>query len=135
MFYILSFTWGLPMTLIGLICAAVMMLRGKKPTIYKGCIHFTSIYSLNLGIVLFTSTGSKFLKDHEYGHALQNCVYGIFSPFLVTIPSAIRFWYRQIRYIDKGKTPPTGYYDIWFEAQATRWGNARQIKEKRKKGA
>ncbi len=122
MFYILSFTWGLPMTLIGLIVAAVMMLRGKKPTIYKGCIHFHSRYNLNLGIVILSEESDRYIMNHEYGHALQNCVYGIFSPFIVTIPSAIRYWYRELKYWRKGKYPPTGYYDIWFEAQASRWG-------------
>lgn len=109
------------MTLIGLIVAAVMILRGKKPTIYRGCIYFEAKYCLNLGIVIFSN--DKDVLPHEYGHALQNCVYGIFSPFLVTIPSAIRYWYREFKYWRKGKYPPTGYYDIWFEAQATRWGD------------
>lgn len=126
MFYILSFTWGLPMTLIGLIVAAVMLLRGKKPTIYKGCIHFESKYNLSLGIVILTM-GTSFIKKHEYGHALQNCVYGVFMPFIVTIPSAIRYWYREIRYFRRGNNPPTEYYDIWFEAQASRWGNEKAM--------
>lgn len=42
--------------------------------------------------------------------------------FVITIPSAIRYWYRELKYHRKGLVPPTMYDDIWFEGQATRWG-------------
>ena len=43
-------------------------------------------------------------------------------PFVVSIPSAIRYWNRKLNYHDKGLTPPTEYDDIWFEKQATKLG-------------
>lgn len=42
--------------------------------------------------------------------------------FVITIPSIIRYWYRELKYNKKGLTPPTEYDDIWFEGQATKWG-------------
>jgi hypothetical protein len=41
--------------------------------------------------------------------------------FVITIPSAIRYWYREIR-ARKGLKNETGYDDIWFEGDATRRG-------------
>ncbi len=43
-------------------------------------------------------------------------------PFVVGIPSMIRYWYRELKYNRKGKVPPTSYDSIWFEGQATRIG-------------
>ena len=44
-------------------------------------------------------------------------------PFVVCIPSAVRYWYREFKYHRKKLTPPTKYDDIWFEGQATKWGS------------
>ncbi|MBO5712210.1 MAG: hypothetical protein J6R47_05160 [Acholeplasmatales bacterium] len=43
-------------------------------------------------------------------------------PFVICIPSALRYWYRELRYNRKGITPPTKYDDIWFEDEATKLG-------------
>lgn len=56
---------------------------------------------------------------HEAGHGLQNIIFGPFQIILVSIPSAIRFWYRELKYYRKGKTPPTDYDSVWFEGMAT----------------
>ena len=57
---------------------------------------------------------------HECGHGIQNCIWGPLMIFVVCIPSATRYWYREFKYHRKGLTPPTKYDDIWFEGQATR---------------
>ena len=44
-------------------------------------------------------------------------------PFVICIPSAIRYWYRELKYYRKGLYPETDYDSIWFEGQATKWGN------------
>lgn len=124
LFYILSFTWGLPMTLIGLISACVLLCMGYKPKRYGCCLHFIvgeNWGGLNLGIVFLTdSKDEEHTKAHEHGHALQNCVYGFITPFIVHIPSAIRYWYRELKY--KSIPAPTPYDAVWFERQATEWG-------------
>lgn len=125
-FYILSFTWGLPMTLIGLISALVLICAGYKPKRWGGCIYFNvgkNWGGVELGLFFITDQrDSTHTKNHEFGHAIQNCWFGVLMPFLVCIPSAIRYWYREIRYNRKGITPPTKYDDIWFEGQATALG-------------
>lgn len=46
-------------------------------------------------------------------------------PFVISIPSAIRYWYREIlSRVDFQKYKQLPDYDaIWFEGQATRWGS------------
>lgn len=74
--------------------------------------------------------GTMFLRDnsnyistnnHEYGHTFQNAILGPFFIFIVAIPSAIRYWYQEIRRRQYKHT--TDYDLIWFEGSATDIGN------------
>ena len=125
-FYLLSFTWGLPMTLIGCVAAFVLRSLGYKPTKYGYCYHFEIGQrwgGINLGFFIITDdTPSEHTKAHEHGHAYQNCYWGFLFPFAVAIPSAVRYWYRELKYNRKGQTPTTQYDDIWFEGDATKRG-------------
>ena len=62
---------------------------------------------------------------HEAGHGLQNIMLGVFFPFLVAIPSFIRYWYREylvnVKKKDYDSLPD--YDAIWFEGWATKLGN------------
>lgn len=64
------------------------------------------------------------IKQHEAGHGVQNIMFGPLMPFLVSIPSAIRYWHREYIYrtnrIKYRKLP--SYYSIWFERDATDYG-------------
>ena len=130
LFYILSLTWGLPLTLVGAGVALVLTLKGYKPKLYAYGVYYEMGErwgGLNLGLFCFTQKDApKSTKNHEFGHALQNCLYGIFTPFIVTIPSAIRYWYRVYRQ-RKGLPNITPYDAIWFEKQATEWGELATI--------
>ena len=125
-FYLLSFTWGLPMTLIGLIIALILVIIGYKPKKYGYCLHFEvgeNWGGINLGIVFITSkNASKHTKDHEHGHGLQNCYWGFLFPFVIGLPSLIRCWYLDIKYYSNNKIPPTSYDSAWFEGDATKRG-------------
>ena len=126
LFYLLSFTWGLPMTLIGIIVGFILIIAGKKFEKWGACWHFKvgkDWGGVNLGLVFLTDeTTNRHIKNHEHGHAIQNCYFGLFMPFIVCIPSVVRYWYMTYRdYI--GKPCETDYDDIWFEGQATRLGD------------
>lgn len=43
-------------------------------------------------------------------------------PFVIAIPSAIRYWYRTFKYSKKKIKAPTSYDSVWFEGQATEYG-------------
>jgi hypothetical protein len=126
-FYLLSFTWGLPLTLIGLLVALVLLSTGHKPKKWGLCWYFEigkGWGGLELGVVFLTSkTATEHTKNHELGHAIQNTKYGFAMPFIVCVPSAVRYWVRKFQYAI-GKPPKTKYDDIWFEGEATALGNA-----------
>ena len=59
-------------------------------------------------------------RCHEFGHSLQQLIFGPLQPFIVGIPSAVRYWYQRIR--DSKGLPNKEYDDIWFEYTASKWG-------------
>ena len=97
--WLLSLTWGLPMTLVG--AAAALFLRWKAyiPTRFGPCWVFTvgeGWGGVNLGpVVLVSKTAKNYTIYHEIGHCLQNCVWGPLFPFVIAIPSVVRYWLRE----------------------------------------
>lgn len=114
------------MTLLGLLTGCVLLLCGNRFRIWNGCLCFTigkRWGGLSLGFVMLLSeAANEDTMMHELGHAIQNCKYGFLMPFLVGIPSVIRYWYRKLRTLFglKNKTP---YISIWFEGEATILGH------------
>lgn len=125
LYYILNFTWGLPMTLIGLTVALVLVICNQKPKCHGGCIYFSigkSWGGINLGFVFLTDSSEiPYILTHEFGHSVQNAYFGFLMPIIVGIPSLIRCSYRTIGE-KMGHKFKTGYYDIWFEKQASELG-------------
>lgn len=124
-FYLLSFTWGLPLTLCGGIVSAAMLATGHKPKRYGWCLYFEA--GKNWGgcecgpvFIKCRNSGDRICR-HEFGHAIQNCMYGPFMPLVVNMPSSVRYWGRKISGAF-GRNPKTDYDAIWFEGQATRLG-------------
>lgn len=128
LYYILLYTWALPLTLIGWVIALFLLIIGKKPQNYHGMCMFRikerwGGFSIGQVIVRDTTSSDKEINPHEYGHSFQLAIFGFFTLFLVIIPSVIRYWYRELKYERKLKIPPTDYDDIWFEGSATYVGN------------
>lgn len=118
-FYLLSFTWGLPMSIIGAIVCGVLMLCGYKPQKYGHCYYIAignGWGGLELGWFFLVSNPEKeSIKKHELGHGYQNaCLFGWFMPIL-SIISACRYWLKKAGIkID--------YYAWWFEKRANEIG-------------
>ena len=126
-FYLLTFTWGLPFTALGLIAALALRLRGHKPKKHGYCFYFETGEhwgGVNLGLFFIVDKqNNAAIRDHEHGHAVQNCYLGPFMLILVALPSLIRSRYRAHlikKGVDARTLPP--YDSIWFEGQATRVG-------------
>jgi|GEM_PF-3424851 len=119
-FYVLTFTWGLPMTLAGAFTALALIASGRRPKRYKRAMMFEhgSSWGVSLGPVFISPASSEHVKSHEYGHGIQNAYLGPFMITAVAIPSAVRFWIRRAARKLK-KAPASGYEDIWFEKSAT----------------
>lgn len=118
-FYALSFTWGLPMSVVGLIVCATLMCFGYKPKRYGHCFHIEigeGWGGVNLGWLFLTNKGaSEHTKRHELGHGYQNaCILGWGFPIFGLV-SAARYWLKRFGVkID--------YYAWWFESQANEIG-------------
>lgn len=126
LFMILSHTWGLLMVIIGYGAMLVLKALGYKAERYGWCYHFSvgkNWGGISLGCVIITDDKTtKHTLNHEHGHAIQNALYGILFPFIVAIPSVIRYHYRNAQE-KKGVKLKTEYDDAWFEGQATKWGD------------
>jgi hypothetical protein len=121
----LNLTWGLPMTLVGYIAKTILKFAGFKLKQWGGCVWFEigeHWGGVSLGMVIITcKDATEETLNHEFGHSIQNAIFGIFFPFVVAIPSAARYW-KRIADEKKGKILEP-YDAIWFEGQATMLGN------------
>lgn len=117
LFTVLNYTWGIVNTILGLFVALSLIIAGKRPKIRNGCFFFevgNGWGAFSLGITIVTGENPRnHILYHEYGHSVQNAIFGVFTLFIVTLPSLIRAGYRKALHIYDG------YYDIWFEAQAS----------------
>ena len=96
LYWFLQCTWGLTMTLIGAVGAIVILCLGEKPKRFGHALYFVHGHGWGgvcLGGFFFVSHESSRLQDktHEYGHSFQNAVLGPLFPFVVGIPSMIRY--------------------------------------------
>lgn len=141
-YWVLSCTWGIIETLIGAIVALALLITGHKPHIYHYDIYFEvgkNWGGFELGpFFVCNENPSEHLKQHEHGHGFQNCWWGPLYPIVIGIPSAIRYWYREIeerimdKKLEKGKITSEqyrewflnrpAYDDMWFEGQASALG-------------
>ena len=125
LFYALNFTWGIIMNIFGLIGAAAFFAAGRKPFKHAGSIVFRACHNwggVSLGIFSFVcEEASTHTLDHEFGHAIQNALYGVLFPFIVAIPSFTRYWIFV--YNEKHNIPNEDYDAIWFEGEATKMGS------------
>ena len=124
-FYALSFTWGLPLTLAGGMVLLILRLCGIQSFPFGWCraVKLGRRWGgVNIGLLLVSDrTSGSHVLLHEHGHALQNACLGPLMPFLVCLPSSLRFHWRNI--CTKLGHPPKSIYDsVWFERQATQLG-------------
>ena len=130
LYYLLNYTWGLVYTIMGYLLMLLLIPFGKiKRSFYSNlCFEFYGWFPLkgfgfSLGTVFFTTKDpAGYLVIHEFGHTIQNAIFGPLTLFVVTIPSMLRFWYRRIyeRVTKSFYKPP--YESIWFEGTASELG-------------
>lgn len=124
LYYTLSFTWGLPLTIIGCVVAIILLVTGHKPKRFSWGLYFEmgpGFGNFDLGpIFLCSKDAHENTKAHEFGHSIQNCYYGPLMIFIVALPSVIRYWIRKGKK-SRGENLPA-YDSAWFEGQATELG-------------
>lgn len=132
-YFILSYTWGLVWSVVGILWSIIMLITFHKPHIFRTSWYFVSWFKGGWGFELGNcfviskdcvddiKNGDLYILCHEAGHNYQNAIFGPFFIFLV-IAGIVRYWYREIKYYHKGLEPKTDYDDIWFEGSATAIG-------------
>lgn len=131
LYYFLACTWGILMTVAGLLVSGILYIiklfaKDKVKITFK---PYHLIYSISVGPDYWggCELGLCFLRDqksvdsinaHEFGHTFQNCLFGPLFPFIVAIPSASRWWARELN-PNKNFAP---YDSAWFEDAATQCG-------------
>lgn len=124
MFYFLQFTWGIVMNIAGFFTLLTAWIIGEKIGYCDKHIYIYSRYCHNaafsLGIFIIMGEDCESCAPHEAGHGLQNIMFGPLMPFIVSIPSVIRFWYRE--YAARNGKVLLPYDSIWFEGMATNLG-------------
>lgn len=137
LYWFLSFTWGIIMTLVGLIVTLFLKCCGHKPrrNVYGWYTEVGGDFGgVSFGPFSVVSVDSDLeLLNHEFGHSVQNCFFGPLFIFVVAIPSFTRYWYREylVRAKKKKYSQLPDYDAVWFERGATRLGNLYYIKGKR----
>lgn len=138
LYWIVSLTWGGLATIVGLLAALICLLFVKGATPHKNGFTFIIEFGgdwggISLGAISFCGGYSgkakydspcmdqdffEHIRRHEFGHSVQDLIFGPLMLFIVGLPSLIR---SQL--YAKGKID-TDYDDIWFEYTASKWGHS-----------
>ena len=132
--WVVRLTWGILDSLIGFFIFLFFVITRKPKIGMKANCIVVEVphkqgepgWGLEGGIFIFSNTdgiwNDDYLLHHEWGHCWpQMLVFGPLHPFVVGLPSVIRFWWRELQ-SRKGRTDLPTYDSIWFEGTATRWG-------------
>ena len=127
LFYLLQFTWGLPVNLPGLLVFLCCRRRARSERFCNSIVTYLpgNRGGLSLGIFLFLSVrstqGRQALLAHEYGHTVQCLLLGPLYWVVVAIPSAV--WYHFFAGYRKRHaiSYDTLYCERWATACGKKW--------------
>ena len=130
LYYFLSCTWGIIMTIVGLlisgVLAVVKLVSGNRVKI--SFTPYNWVYGISVGsdywggfecglCFLQCQKAPNTTRAHEFGHTFQNCLFGPLFIFLVALPSITWYWMHRL-----SKKPLKPYDSLWFEDAATQCG-------------
>lgn len=128
-YYLIQWTWGLPMNILGLIMFIAAKTLGWRTYMYRKAVCIATpwkfVSAVSLGMFIMHGPMCTDALPHEYGHSIQNMNWGWSFLFTIGIPSFIRCWYHNLYYMyryPKTRKPLPDYYSIWFEKEANELG-------------
>lgn len=133
LYWLVQLTWGGLLTIPGLLITGFCILFLKGTPHKNGYSYIVEIGGnwggLEIGAVALCGRYSEndpawyeHTRRHEFGHSIQQLIFGPFQVFIVGIPSACRYWYQRIARTHGKKFSSAWYDSIWFEGTATKWG-------------
>ena len=79
-YWLIQYTWGLLLTLVGAVTALILLITGHKPKLLGPTVYFEvgeNWGGLELGgFFLCCRNASPQTKYHECGHGIQNMIWG-----------------------------------------------------------
>ncbi len=128
LFYLVQWTWGLPVNLVGgiafLICTKIKKRRYSRFG-YSYIVYLPwNAGGLSMGLFIFMKDGHKKkewtynTRIHEYGHTWQCLLLGPLYYLVIALPSVI--WCNCFqKYREKNNV---SYYKLYCESWANAWG-------------
>ena len=100
MYYFLQWTWGITMNVIGAIMCLVALCCKWPVQKYRNGVEIlvsNNFGGLELGMFFIRGKDCPGVAPHEYGHGIQHLWWGPLFPFVIGIPSALRYWLRHFK--------------------------------------
>lgn len=127
LFYLVQWTWGLPVNLIGGLAWLLLGGKGRREAYKNARITYLpwNFGGLSLGLFIFIGDGKPAgwtgnTRIHEYGHTIQCLLLGPLYWLVIGLPSAV--WCNCFE--DYRKKRGISYYKLYCERWANRWGEA-----------
>lgn len=98
MYYFIQWTWGILMNIIGGIVCIIALCCKCPVQKYRNAIEILVPWNFGgceLGMFFVLGKDCLSVAPHEYGHTIQNLWWGPLFPFVVCLPSALRYWLRK----------------------------------------
>lgn len=124
LFYLLQFTWGLSVNLVGLLLFLCRRGYGRGERFCNSIV--TPLPGagggFSLGIFIFLGKDvRRDLRAHEYGHTIQCLFLGPLYWIVIALPSVIWFLFFE-NYRRKHRVPYDALYcERWATSLGTRW--------------
>lgn len=126
LFYVLQFTWGLPVNLVGLLL--FLCCGGRRRQRFCNSVVTClpgDLGGLSLGVFIFLSLRDadrrRDLCAHEYGHTVQCLFLGPLYWLVVAIPSALWYHFGTGYRRARGIPYDAFYCERWATVWVRRW--------------
>ena len=126
LFYLVQFTWGLPVNLFGGLGYLILRKKFRHERFKNAFVTYIpgNWGGVSLGLFIFIAEGrpegwERNTRIHEYGHTIQCLLLGPLYWFVIGIPSAV--WCNFFEGYRKKKG--VSYYHLYCESWANKWGS------------
>lgn len=124
-FFLVQWTWGLPVNLIGFLVWLCLRKKGRHERFKNAWITYLpwNFGGLSLGQFIFMADNrpqgwTVNTRIHEYGHTVQCLLLGPLYWIVVALPSAV--WCNCFEGYRRRNN--VSYYKLYCESWANRWG-------------